>query len=274
MARVHYSIVIPAYNEEQRISATLDEVLKYATDRGLLAEIIVADDGSTDRTAEVVRWYRQRAHRIKLLRLRHAGKGAAVRQGVRLAHGQIIFVCDADLHDGIAEFEKLEQALMQGADIAIGSRWIGNRECLETQPFYRLACGRVFNLLTQRLLGLEFRDTQCGLKGFTRDAVKELFSYQTINGWGFDPELLFVAGRLGLSVQEVGIKLVHDYKLSRFRPVRDGLLTFRELFGIFWRDLRGAYPRPVPLTTAGAPVPSGAPTELSPLAESGSREAT
>jgi glycosyltransferase involved in cell wall biosynthesis len=252
MARVRYSIVIPAYNEEHRISATLEHVLQYLGERNLRGEVIVVDDGSTDRTADVVFWYRRKTYKVKLLRLEHQGKGSAVRHGVANAHGEIVFLCDADMNAGFEECEKLETALLRGADVAIGSRWIGNQECLQTQPWYRRVAGRVFNLLTQRLLGLGFRDTQCGLKAFTRDAAKELFAYQTIDGWGFDPELLFLARRLGFRVEEVSIRLVHDYRMSRFRPILDGSQTFWELFQIFWRDLRGSYPRPLPASVHAA----------------------
>jgi glycosyltransferase involved in cell wall biosynthesis len=268
MARVRYSIVIPAYNEEHRISATLEHVLKYLGERNLRGEIIVVDDGSTDRTADIVLWYRRKTYRVKLIRLQHQGKGSAVREGVNAAHGEIVFLCDADMNAGFDECEKLETALLQGADVAIGSRWIGNEECLQSQPLYRRAAGRVFNFLTQRLLGLAFRDTQCGLKAFTKDAAKDLFSYQTIDGWGFDPELLFLARRLGFRVEEVSIRLVHDYRMSRFRPVIDGTHTFLELFQIFWRDVRGSYPRPAP----PAPAPAAAAEQVF-VAEPGTREA-
>ena len=268
-ARVRYSIVIPAYNEERRIAATLDHVIRYVAERNTRAEIIVVDDGSTDRTANVVMWYRRKTYRVKLLRLKHLGKGSAVRRGVNAAHGEIVFLCDADMHDGFAECEKLEGALLAGADVAIGSRWMENAGSTDTQPLYRRASSRAFNLCTQQLLGLRFHDTQCGLKAFTRDAAKDLFAYQSIDGWGFDPELLFVAARLGYMVAEVPIKLRHDYSSSKFRPVHDGFVTFKELFQILWRDLLGSYPRPL---SAPAAV-SGATAELTPIAETGTREA-
>jgi dolichyl-phosphate beta-glucosyltransferase len=268
--RVRYSIVIPAYNEERRIVATLEHVMRYVAERNARAEIIVVDDGSTDRTAEVVMSYRRRTYRVKLLRLEHQGKGSAVRRGVKAAHGQIVFLCDADIHEGFAECERLEAALLAGADIAIGSRWVEPCPSTDTQPFYRRASGRVFNLCTQRLLGLKFRDTQCGLKAFTRDAAKDLCEYQSINGWAYDPELLFVAVRLGYKVAEVGIKLHHDYTSSKFRPVQDGFITFKDLFQILWRDLLGSYPRPIPAPGA---VSGSATAELTPLTETGGREA-
>lgn len=269
-ARVRYTIVIPAYNEERRIGTTLDQAVKYMAERNARAEIIVVDDGSTDRTAEVVAWYRRKSYRVKLLRLEHQGKGSAVRHGVKAAHGQTIFLCDADMHNGFTECEKLEAAVLAGADVAIGSRWVEKAESTDTQPLYRRASSRMFNLCTQRLLGLRFHDTQCGLKAFTHDAAKELFAYQSIDGWGFDPELLFVAARLGYKVAEVPIKLQHDYSSSKFRPVHDGFVTFKELFQILWRDLLGNYPRPLP---APAPVATGAAAELTPIAETGTREA-
>jgi glycosyltransferase involved in cell wall biosynthesis len=268
--QVRYSIVIPAYNEEGRIAATLERVIKYIAERNVRSEIIVVDDGSTDRTAQIVMGYRRRSCRVKLLRVEHQGKGSAVRRGVAAAHGEIIFLCDADMHEGFAECEKLESALLAGADIAIGSRWVENCESAGTQPFYRRASSRVFNLCTHRLLGLKFHDTQCGLKAFTRDAAKDLCGYQSINGWGYDPELLFVAVRLGYRVSEVAIRLEHDYKSSRFRPVQDGFITFKDLFQILWRDMLGDYPRPMRAPTGV--VAASAAAELTPIAETGSRE--
>jgi dolichyl-phosphate beta-glucosyltransferase len=250
MARVGYSIVIPAYNEERRISATLDQVLKFLSYKGIRAEIVVVDDGSTDHTADVVLWYRRKNARVRLLRLPHQGKGSALRRGVAHAHGEFIFLCDADLKQGVGQMEKLETALLRGADVAIGSRWMEENEGPQSQPFYRRLSGRIFNFLTQWLLGLSYRDTQCGLKALTREAAHALFARQRIDGWGFDPELLFLAQRMGYRVEEVGIELVHDYSTSRFRPVRDGVRAFRELFQIFVRDFTGAYPKPLPVPAA------------------------
>ncbi len=264
---IRYSVVIPAYNEERRIAATLEHVVNHLGERGGKAEIIVADDGSRDRTAEVVLWYRRKLRRVKLLRLPHQGKGSAVRHGLNAAHGQIIFQCDADMHEGFGESEKLETALLGGADIAIGSRWMEPIESAGTQPWYRRTSSRLFNLCTHQLLGLNFHDTQCGLKAFTHDAAKELCAHQSIDGWGYDPELLFVATRLGFKIAEVPIRLRHDYASSRFRPVHDGVITFGDLFQILWRDLRGGYPRPV---QARAPAATG---EFTTIADTGTREA-
>jgi len=273
--RIRYSIVIPAYNEERRIGTTLDHIMKYVAERNVRAEVIVVDDGSSDRTADVVQWYRRKSYRVKLVRIPHQGKGSAVRRGVQAAHGQIIFLCDADMHAGFGECEKLEAALLAGADVAIGSRWVEHSDSVETQPLYRRASSRVFNMCTQRLLGLRFHDTQCGLKAFTRDAAKDLFAYQSIDGWGFDPELLFVASRLGFQVAEVPIKLVHDYSSSKFRPVQDGFVTFKELFQILWRDLLGSYPRPMPApaVVATAAAVAAAESTLTALPQTGSQKA-
>ncbi|MGI9104557.1 MAG: dolichyl-phosphate beta-glucosyltransferase [Terriglobales bacterium] len=275
MSRLRYSIVIPAYNEERRIAATIEHILKQIAERNVRAEIIVVDDGSSDRTASVVLWYRRKTYKVKLLRVEHQGKGSAVRHGVNAAHGEIIFLCDADMHEAFEEAEKLEAALLLGADIAIGSRWVGEVKSVDTQPLYRRVCGRIFNFMTHTILGLNYRDTQCGLKAFTRDAARELFAYQTIDGWGFDPELLFVARRLGYKVAEVGITLQHDYSSSKFRPLHDGFITFKELFQILWRDMMGAYPRPAPETAAVQVAKAAGVGEqvLSPLPESGTREA-
>lgn len=269
MARVRYSIVVPAFNEERRIATTLDCLLQHYSDRSSKVEILVCDDGSTDRTADVVLWYRRKTYRVKLFRLPHGGKGAAVRHGVAHAHGDFVFLCDADLKDGVSQLDKLETALMAGADVAIGSRWVESNTSVETQPLYRRVSSRVFNFFAHGLLGLRFKDTQCGLKAFTRDAAQSLFEHQRIDGWGFDPELLLIAQRFGYQVSEVPIELAHDYSTSRFRPVRDGINTFTELFRIVVRDAMGAYPKPVTAPTVAA-LPVGA--EL-PIASSGQEAA-
>lgn len=269
MARVRYSIVVPAFNEERRISTTLDCLLQHYADRSSKVEILVVDDGSTDRTADVVLWYRRKTYRVKLFRLPHGGKGAAVRHGVAQAHGEFVFLCDADLKDGVAQLDKLETALMGGADVAIGSRWVETKTSVETQPLYRRVSSRVFNFFAHGLLGLHFKDTQCGLKAFTREAAQALFEHQRIDGWGFDPELLLIANRFQFKIKEVAIELAHDYSTSRFRPIRDGINTFTELFRIVLRDALGAYPKAVPAAVTTVSVPA----ELSPVATSGQEAA-
>ena len=270
MARVRYSIVVPAFNEERRIATTLDCLLQHFEDRASKLEILVVDDGSTDRTSDVVLWYRRKTYRVKLLKIPHAGKGAAVRHGVTHAHGEFVFLCDADLKDGVAQLSKLEMALMAGADVAIGSRWVGVDAKTISQPLYRRISSRVFNFCAHGLLGLNFKDTQCGLKAFTRDAAQALFEHQSIDGWGFDPELLLIAERFGYCVTEVPIDLNHDYATSRFRPFRDGVTTFTELFSIVLRDAVGAYPRAVRASMPTVPSPAG---EIAAIAESGQEAA-
>jgi len=242
MALIRRSIVVPAFNEERRISTTLDCLLQHYGEGTSQTEILVVDDGSTDRTAEVVLWYHRKVGSVNLLRVPHGGKGAAVRQGVAHTQGSFVFLCDADLKDGVAQLDKLEAALESGADVAIGSRWVGEAESTESQPFFRRVCSRIFNLFAHGLLGLHFKDTQCGLKAFTSAAAHAMFRRQSIDGWGFDPELLLIASRFNYHVAEVPIELPHDYTTSRFRPIRDGITTFKELFAIVLRDAAGAYP--------------------------------
>ncbi len=270
MARVRYSIVVPAFNEERRIATTLDCLLQHFEERAARLEILVVDDGSTDRTSDIVMWYRRKTYRVKLLQVPHGGKGAAVRHGVSHAHGEYIFLCDADLKDGVSQLAKLETALLRGADVAIGSRWINPGPHANPQPLYRRVSSRVFNLCAHNLLGLEFKDTQCGMKAFTRDAAQALFEHQSIDGWGFDPELLLIARRFGFRVTEVPIELNHDYATSRFRPFRDGISTFTELFSIVVRDAVGAYPRAVKAPTVVLPA---ATSEVPAIAESGQEAA-
>ena len=270
MARAQYSIIVPAFNEERRIATTLDCLLQHFEGRAAKLEILVVDDGSTDRTSDIVLWYRRKTYRVKLLKVPHGGKGAAVRHGVGHAHGEFIFLCDADLKDGVSQLAKLEMALLAGADVAIGSRWVDLAPKANPQPLYRRASGRIFNFFAHSLLGLEFKDTQCGLKAFTREAAQALFEHQSIDGWGFDPELLLIARRFGFKVAEVPIELNHDYGTSRFRPLRDGVMTFTELFSIVVRDAVGAYPRPVKAPPVVLPPPSA---DVPAIAESGQEAA-
>ena len=271
MALIRRTIVVPAFNEERRIATTLDCLLEHYGGQEGDTEILVVDDGSTDRTSEVVNWYHRKAEAVNLLRVPHGGKGAAVRQGVAHAQGTYVFLCDADLKDGVSQLDKLEAALAAGSDVAIGSRWVEASESTESQPLFRRICSRIFNLFAHNLLGLHFKDTQCGLKAFTNVAAQSMFRHQSIDGWGFDPELLLIANRFGYQVAEVAIELPHDYSTSRFRPIRDGIMTFKELFAIVLRDAAGAYPTSEAAAAAKvAVVPA---SELPQVASSGQEAA-
>ena len=244
MYRRRCSFVIPAYNEARRIPATLAAIARLSASCLGKCEIIVVDDGSTDSTLEVARAFHAPLCRLRVLRVPHRGKGFAIRRGVHLAQGEIILLCDADLHDSVHEVVSLEAALRGGADIAIGSRWLSHLECLRCQPLYRRISSRLFNILAGRLMALPFKDTQCGLKAMTRRAAKRVFPLLSLDGWGYDIEMIHVALTLGLHVKEVELRLIHEYRDSRLRPIADGWATLWELIRIRRNHLHGAYGTP------------------------------
>ena len=241
MGKPIYSIVIPAYNEGKRIGATLEELLSYAEQQGWELEIIVVNDGSRDDTDEVVgRWAAGHACIRLLKNPGNRGKGYSVRNGMRQARGEVLLFTDADLSSPISEAPRLLQAIREGADVAIGSRWLVAKLQTRRQPMYRQFLGRLFNLGLWMILGLDFRDTQCGFKAFRREAAQAIFARQRIEAWGFDPELLFLARKLGLRTVEVPVQWAHDHR-SKIHPLRDGLQMIGELLAIRWNDLMGRY---------------------------------
>jgi dolichyl-phosphate beta-glucosyltransferase len=236
-----YSIIIPAYNEGARVGATLEKVLAYVAERGWSAEVIAVNDGSRDNTAEIIRGHAAANPRLRLLENPgNRGKGYSVRNGMLHAQGQILLFSDADLSSPIEEAEKLLAALNQGADIAIGSRWLRSDLQTQRQPLYRQLFGRVFNLMLRITLGLRFKDTQCGFKAFTRRAATTIFPLQKIERWGFDPELLYLAKEFKFRVVEVPVAWAHR-EGTRISPLRDGTKMFVEMLKIRWNALTGKY---------------------------------
>ena len=240
-----YSIVIPAYNESARIGATLREVVRCVREEKWDAEVIVVNDGSADSTAQQVLEIALGAPEVRLIENSgNRGKGYSVRNGLLQARGEIVMFTDADLSAPIREAERLFAAINAGADIAIGSRWLDRARQTHRQPLYRQFFGRCFNLVTRTVMGLRFRDTQCGFKAFTRAAAQAVFQLQTIEGWGFDPEILFIAHKRRLNVQEVSVTWGHDER-SRMSYLKDGIQMLREMMIIRWNALLGRYNGPV-----------------------------
>lgn len=233
--------MIPAYNEAERLGATLDRVVEYVQANRMSAEIIVANDGSRDSTAELVKSCAARNPIVKLVENPgNRGKGYSVRNGMLHARGEVLLFSDADLSSPIEESVKLFAALDAGADVAIGSRWVRAELQTQRQPLHRQLFGRVFNLLLRITLGLKFKDTQCGFKAFTRNAADQLFPRQRIDRWGFDPELLFLAKRSGLRVSEVPVAWAHSPG-TRISPLKDGIKMFVEMLRIRWYGITGKY---------------------------------
>ncbi len=239
--RPAYSIIIPAYNEGERVGATLEKVLAYAAEQGWDAEVIVVNDGSRDNTTEIVRSYVEKNPRLRLLENPgNRGKGYSVRNGMLHAQGETLLFSDADLSSPIEEAEKLFAALENGADVAIGSRWLQSDLQTQRQPLHRQLFGRVFNLLLRMILGLSFKDTQCGFKAFTRPAAETIFPLQNIERWGFDPELLYLAKKFKFKAVEVPVAWAHR-EGTRINPLRDGAKMFLEMLKIRWNALTGKY---------------------------------
>lgn len=239
--KIDYSIVIPAYNEQARIGATLAEVVRCVEACGWNAEVIVVDDGSTDKTAAMVKAVAEQHRYVRLLsNSENQGKGYSVRHGMLDAQGAVVLFTDADLSSPIQEAERLFAAIREGADVAIGSRWLDRSRQTIHQPLYRQFFGRCFNLVTRMIMRLPFADTQCGFKAFTRHAAQTVFQLQKIHRWGFDPEILFIALKRGFVVREVPVTWGHDER-SRISYLRDGLQMLQELIYVRWNAMIGTY---------------------------------
>ena len=235
---MHLSFVIPAYNEAERIDASLQKALAYFAERPYSSEVIVVDDGSRDATCERVMPYE--GDRIRLLRQpRNMGKGAAVRRGMLEATGTFRIFSDADFSTPIHETERLLEAL-QEHDVAIGSRGLDESFIKEHQPWYRETMGKAFNLMVQTVAVPGIHDTQCGFKGFRGEAAEQIFRRAKINGFSFDVEALYLARRLGYSIRELPVEWYNDER-STLNPVSDSIKMFVELLKIrgLHRDFRG-----------------------------------
>ncbi len=240
-----YSIVIPAFNESVRLPSTLHAVVECIRRRGWSAEVVVVNDGSTDKTSEVVREFSVRDPEVRLLENPgNCGKGYSVRNGLLHALGDIVLFTDADMSSPIEEADDLFAAIERGADIAIGSRWLATSRQTHRQPLYRQFFGRCFNALTRLVVKLPFTDTQCGFKAFTRAAAQTVFQLQTIERWGFDPEILFIAMKRGYRIEEVPVSWAHDSR-TRISYLKDGIQMLKELAVVRWNALIGRYGKPV-----------------------------
>jgi glycosyltransferase involved in cell wall biosynthesis len=241
MAHPQLSIVIPAYNESARIEDALKRVTSCVADRGWDAEILVVDDGSKDDTAVIVQRWMQQHPRLHLVQNPgNRGKGYSVRNGLLQAAGEIVMFTDADLSAPMEEAERLLAAIADGADVAIGSRWMDKTRQTIHQPLYRQFFGRCFNWITRSVMGLPFKDTQCGFKAFRRDAAQTIFRLQTIERWGFDPEILFIARKLKYVIREVPVTWGHDER-SRMSYLKDGMKMLEEMATIRMNSLAGRY---------------------------------
>jgi dolichyl-phosphate beta-glucosyltransferase len=236
-----YSIVLPAYNESARIAASLEKTFTHIKQQNWKAEVIVVNDGSSDDTAEIVTRHAARHPELRLIQNpQNRGKGYSVRNGMLHAHGDILLFSDADLSSPIEEAGKLFAAIAAGADIAIGSRWMKTELQIRRQPLYRQILGRIFNLALRLILRLNFKDTQCGFKAFSRDAAQAVFPAQQIERWGFDPELLYLARKRHLTVAEVPVAWAHR-EGTRIHPIRDGLRMFWDVVRVRWNAISGKY---------------------------------
>jgi len=239
-----HSFILPAYNESERLTTSLPKVLEYISKRQMAAEIIVVNDGSKDDTADVVRRFAAVHPLVRLLENPgNRGKGYSVRNGMLHARGEVLLFSDTDLSSPIGEADKLFAAILSGADVAIGSRWLQRELQTERQPLLRQLYGRLFNLGLRVVLGLGYRDTQCGFKAFTRKAAHVIFPRQHVERWGFDPEILFLADKFKLRTVEVPVEWAHDHR-SKINPLRDGIRMASEVLQVRWNNLLGRYERP------------------------------
>lgn len=236
------SIVIPAYNEEKRLPSTLKRLDEYIQQRRIpVCEVLIVNDGSRDGTAELVRRYAASHSYVRLLENpANQGKGYSVRNGMLQAEGDWVLLSDADLSTPIEQVEKLlAAAIEQKARIAIGSRALDRSLIGVHQPAFREMSGRIFNFVMRTVTRLPFMDTQCGFKLYEKEAARTVFSRQTLRGFSFDVEHLFIARKLGLKTIEVPV-VWNDVEGTKV-GLMQGLRSFLDLIRIRRNNLKGLY---------------------------------
>lgn len=232
-AQIELSVVIPAYNEVERLGDSLERVIAWLRDQPFRSEIVVVDDGSSDATAELARNVLQDVQMPTqvLVNEQNRGKGYSVRRGMMQSNGRLALFSDADLSTPIEHAADLRAAIEGGADIAVGSRQTVGSDIEVHQPLLRETAGRMFSAVQRAILGTGIRDTQCGFKMFTREAVEIVFPHQKLERWAFDAELVFIAQRLGLTVVEVPVRW-RNSPATKVNAIRDGLQMVADLWQI------------------------------------------
>jgi dolichyl-phosphate beta-glucosyltransferase len=239
------SIVIPAYNEEAYIAATIDAIYRSFQSLTHELEIIVVDDGSVDKTAQIVgsliTAYDKRISFRLIQNQINQGKGFSIKNGVLAARGDKIIFLDADLPFDIDSIKNLALRISEEMPIVIGSRVLPESHISVKKSWFRFLSGRIYSVLIQLLMFPNIPDTQCGLKGFTPSYVKEVFPFLTINGFAFDVELLYISRKKNKKILQVPVKMISDRSESRLNMALDPLLMFMALFKIRLNDLMGKY---------------------------------
>jgi dolichyl-phosphate beta-glucosyltransferase len=237
------SIVIPAYNEENRLPDTLQQVLEYLKKQPFTSDVLVVENGSSDGTFVVARKFAEQHANMKVIQNDQRGKGLAIQRGVKEAKGEYVFLCDADLSMPVEEISKFLPPQLNNVDIAIASRE-AHDAVRYNEPYYRHFTGRVFNTLIRLLVLPTLQDTQCGFKCIRAAVARDIFRYQTLTGWAFDVELLYIARHHGYQIVEIPIDWYFNAD-SKISVVRDSLRMFLDLLLIRRNARRGLYePKP------------------------------
>ncbi len=233
------SIVIPAHNEENRLPRSLEQVFAFLDGQAYESEVLVVENGSTDRTLEIAQDFARRHPALRVLHEPGRGKGLAVRRGMLEARGQYRFMCDADLSMPIEEVNKFLPPAISDFDVAIGSREVRGAVRYD-EPFYRHFGGRLINFLIRLLILPKLQDTQCGFKCFRAPVADDLFSRQRLDGWSFDIEVLYLAERQGDRIAEVPINWYYRTE-SKVNALSDAFRMISDIFRIRSNMRHGLY---------------------------------